>query len=419
MRNPPRPQHTHRRRRSLPGLDVVRRVESAARGGGETSKHRMQRRLGSGHKHAIFAPAAVMALSLALVAGVSWGAPPQDSSNSSRPRATATVTKTVTATATVTMAGPTMWATATATVPGPTSTVTVPGPTKTVTAAGPTSTVTVPGPTTTVTVTGAPTSAPPTTGAPTSSPPTTGAPTSTATATATATATPPGGVSCTSPVWTGTQNGDMWSSGKYIVHNNMWNAASYGVQQTTKVCNYNNWYSVATANNNSGDGAVKTYPNVHVDYHNWSTGVEPQISSFSTITSRFAHKSPGAVGIYNFAYDLWLNGVADTNSTELMIWTENYRQVPSGSKVGQVTISGVTWDVWSASSNHYLAFVPVNGGVVTSGTLDLKAFMTYLVSNGRLAASSTLGQICYGVEIVSTDAKPGTFGFTDFAVTTA
>src|SRR5262245_32054777 len=174
MRNPPRPQHTHRRRRSLPGSHVVRRVESVVRGGGETSKHRMHRRLQSRHKHAIAAPAVVMAVSLALVAGVSWGAPPQDSANNSRPRPTATVTKTVTATATVTMAGPTMWATATATVPGPTTTVTAPGPTKTVTAPGPTSTVTAPGPTSTVTVPG-PTSTVTVTGAPTSAPPTTGA----------------------------------------------------------------------------------------------------------------------------------------------------------------------------------------------------------------------------------------------------
>jgi len=211
----------------------------------------------------------------------------------------------------------------------------------------------------------------------------------------------------------------MWFGSGYIVHNNMWNAGGYHVSQTTKVCSFANWYTVATADNANGDGAVKTYPNVHVDFHNWSTGFEPRVSTFTTITSRFAHQSPGAVGIYNFAFDLWLNGVASAGSTEVMIWTDNYRQVPAGTKVAQTTISGVTWDVWAASSNHYLAFVPASSGVVRSGTFDLKAFLTYLMSSGRLSTTSTLGQVDYGVEVVSTDGRPTTFAFTDFALSTS
>jgi hypothetical protein len=163
---------------------------------------------------------------------------------------------------------------------------------------------------------------------------------------------------------------------------------------------------------------VKTYPNTHKDFHNWGTGYEPPLSSFSTITSRFAQTSPNA-GIYDVAYDIWLNGVASSGSTEVMIWTDNRGQRPLGSKVGQVTLSGHTWDVWSANSNHYLAFVPVNNAVVNSATLDLKGFFGYLTGGGYLSATSTLGQICYGVEVVSTDGAPARWDFTDFDVTTS
>jgi hypothetical protein len=180
-------------------------------------------------------------------------------------------------------------------------------------------------------------------------------------------------------------------------------------------CSYHSWYVTATADNSTGDGAVKAYPNVHRDFHDWGTGYEPAISSFSTITSRFAHTSPG-VGIYDVAYDIWVNGVADRGSTEVMIWTDNHNQRPSGSKVGQVSLSGHTWDVWSASSNHYLAFVPTGGATVTSGTVDLKGFFDYLMTNGRLPSTSTLGQVDYGVEVVSTDGKPARWDFTDFDV---
>jgi hypothetical protein len=198
----------------------------------------------------------------------------------------------------------------------------------------------------------------------------------------------------------------------------MWNVSGYKVSETLSACSYHSWYVSATADNSSGDGAVKTYPNVHMDFHNWSTGAEPKISSYNTITSRFAHSSPGA-GIYDVAYDIWLNGVASSGSTEVMIWTDNSNQVPAGSKVAQVTLSGHTWDVWSANSNHYLAFVPVNGEKITSGTFDLKGFFSYLMGAGRLSSTSTLGQVCYGVEVVSTNGSPERWDFTDFDVSTS
>jgi len=36
-----------------------------------------------------------------------------------------------------------------------------------------------------------------------------------------------------------------------------------------------------------------------------------------------------------------------------------------------------------------------------------------------VAKNSTLGQIGFGVEIVSTDGKPATFQFTDFSITSS
>ena len=83
---------------------------------------------------------------------------------------------------------------------------------------------------------------------------------------------------CTNPKYVTSDTDGMWFDGKYIVHNNMWNASSYDVSQTLAACSYRNWRVTATADNASGDGAVKTYPNVHVDFHNWSTGYVPPAS---------------------------------------------------------------------------------------------------------------------------------------------
>ena len=215
------------------------------------------------------------------------------------------------------------------------------------------------------------------------------------------------GTACTSPYFTtSTSNGGV-TDGGYYVHNNLWNAGSYpGTKGTTSVCSYHSWNHVATATN-TGDGAVKTYPNVHKDYSG------RRISSFTTLTSRFSAIAP-PVGIYNVGYDLWINGVPND---EVMIWTENRGQYPAGSRFATaVSISGYTWDVYATSGNGYIAFVPSNGARYTSGRIDIKAMLGYLVSTGRRSSSDTVDQICYGVEIVSTGGSPATWYFTDFSI---
>ncbi|HMD68959.1 MAG TPA: hypothetical protein VKF42_08785 [Chitinivibrionales bacterium] len=214
---------------------------------------------------------------------------------------------------------------------------------------------------------------------------------------------------CTNPVFvTGDPNGG-WSDSGYYVHNNMWNSASYQCAETLYACSYHNWYVVANMNNNIGDGAVKAYPNVHMDFDS------VPISSFKAITSTFSETSPH-VGIYDVAYSIWTNGVAAAGSTELMIWTENYNQVPSGSLAATVTLSGVTYNVWKTSTNGYIAFVPT--AVFTTGTVDILEIFNWTISKGWLPANSTLGQIGFGVEIVSTNSTNAVFKFTDFSITT-
>ncbi|MGN6752371.1 MAG: GH12 family glycosyl hydrolase domain-containing protein [Intrasporangium sp.] len=274
--------------------------------------------------------------------------------------------------------------------PAPTTTTTAPAPapTTTTTAPAPTTTTTAPAPTTTTTTT-----------AP--------APTTTTTAPVPTTSSVPGQV-CTNPYYkTSDANGGV-SDGGYYVHNNLWNAAKYpGTTGSTEVCSYHSWNHTAYASNASGTGEVKTYPNVHKDYSGRT------INSFTQLTSTFAQVSPNS-GIYNVAYDMWLNGVPND---EVMVWTENHKQYPAGSKFTTVTISGVSWDVYATSGNGYIAFVPSGGKVLTSGTVDLKAMLQWLVAQGRLPATSTVDQVGYGVEVVDTGGSKATWNFTDFSIT--
>ena len=198
----------------------------------------------------------------------------------------------------------------------------------------------------------------------------------------------------------------MWNQSPYFVYNDMWGISGYSVSQTLSACSYSNWYVTATMNNDNGDGHVKTYPNSHRD---WDS--EPAISSLQSVTSTFAETSPGT-GIYEDAYDIWLNGIADSGSTEVMIWTENHGQVPSGNQVATVTLDGRSWAVWKDGS--YIAFVA--GSNFTSGTMNLLTFFQWIMGQGWIPGNSTLGQVDYGVELVSTNGVPATFSFSNFSV---
>jgi hypothetical protein len=208
----------------------------------------------------------------------------------------------------------------------------------------------------------------------------------------------------------------MWNNRGYWVHNNMWNVGSYDVSQTLYACSFHNWKVIATADNSAGDGAVKTYPNVHKDFHNWSTGHEPRLSKFSRIRSSWAARTPH-VGIYNAAYDIWLNGIPGEH--EVMIWTENFHQVPSGSGASHIAthkFSGHRWKIWATNNNSYIAFVPTHR--LTHGTVGIKRMLKWLVKRGRLPRDVTLGAIDFGFEIVSTKGKPAKFKVDNFSLRT-
>jgi hypothetical protein len=99
----------------------------------------------------------------------------------------------------------------------------------------------------------------------------------------------------------------------------------------------------------------------------------------------------------------------------VMIWTENYNQVPAGNQVETVTLGGRTFDVWRASwSWDYVAFV--SDAPRTSGSIDLLEIFNWMISNDWIPSDSTVRQIDYGIEIVSTNGNDEIFTVTDFSI---
>ena len=218
---------------------------------------------------------------------------------------------------------------------------------------------------------------------------------------------PAGAAGCPDPQYTTSDPNGMWNQSPYFVANDAWNISGYNVSQTLHACSSSDWYVDATMDNSKGDGAVKTFPNSHRDFDN-----NPLISSLSSITSTFAESGPGT-GIYEDAYDIWLNA-GTAAKTEVMIWTDNHGQSPGGDKQTAVTLDGRSYTVWKSSTNSYIAFVANSN--FSSGTVNLLDFFKWLMSQGWLASSATLGQVDYGAELVSTNGTPATFDFSNFSV---
>jgi hypothetical protein len=206
----------------------------------------------------------------------------------------------------------------------------------------------------------------------------------------------------------GNPNGQYNFSGGWDIYDNMWNCTPHcsgtnceilGTEQVA-ACSTSSWYAIS--NQWSQGGAVMTYPAVQ---YNFNGGNGVPISNYSTMASTFVEAAPH-VGIYEITYDIWLNGIANPPaSTEVMIWVDNFGQTPAGSIMASATLGGITYDVWvSGPGQSYIAFVPRQP--VTSATLDLLGFFHWIMNKGWLATTSTIHQIGFGPEIVSTQTPP-------------
>jgi Glycosyl hydrolase family 12 len=223
---------------------------------------------------------------------------------------------------------------------------------------------------------------------------------------------PPPSRSCPDPVFVTSDTNGGWSTAGYYVHNNMWNWQEGG-PETLYACAHNNWYVESTQPNTT---SVKTYPNVHLDINNMRGA---PLSNYRTITTTFAGTGP-RVGIYNVAYDVWLNGVGwGGGTTEFMVWTENFNQRPLGSVKATATFGGMAYDVWHFSNGDANVISLVAKSTMLSGSLDLKAMFDWAIARNLMPPNPTVNQIGYGVEICSTNNTKQRFTFTDFSITIA
>ncbi|WP_328835351.1 GH12 family glycosyl hydrolase domain-containing protein [Streptomyces europaeiscabiei] len=179
--------------------------------------------------------------------------------------------------------------------------------------------------------------------------------------------------------------GSTTIQGRYVVQNNRW-----GTSATQCIAVTDSGFRITQADGSvPTNGAPKSYPSVYngCHYTNCSPGTKLP-AQLSTISSAPTSISYGYVNdaAYNASYDIWLDPTPRTdgvNRTEIMIWFNKVGSIqPIGSPVGNATVAGREWQVWTGSngSNDVLSFVAPSA--ITSWTFDVMDFARQAVSRG-------------------------------------
>ncbi|MDG4792895.1 cellulose binding domain-containing protein [Micromonospora sp. WMMD1082] len=197
------------------------------------------------------------------------------------------------------------------------------------------------------------------------------------------------------------QYGTTVIQNRYVVQNNRWGTTA---QQCINVTDTG--FQITTQNGSSPtNGAPTAYPSIYLGCHytNCSPGTNLpiQVSQISSATSSINYRYVSS-GTYNAAYDIWLDPSPrrdGVNQMEIMIWFNRQGPIqPIGSSVGNATIDGRTWDVWTGSngSNNVVSYLAPS--TITSANLNLLAFINDVRSRGGITNSWYLTSIQAGFE---------------------
>ena len=187
--------------------------------------------------------------------------------------------------------------------------------------------------------------------------------------------------------------------GRYTVQNNRW-----GTDARQCVAPSGDGFEVVAAEGQMGPGAPKSYPSIVAGCH-WgrcTNGSGLPLATSRLGGARTAVSIEAAPGVWNAAYDLWLNTTpsaqGQNDDTEIMIWIDHqgFAQ-PIGAVVGQVDIAGTSWTIWQGQSGwDVITFVRDVGAA--SVDLPLAPFVAEAIERGATEEGSYLTSVQFGFE---------------------
>jgi hypothetical protein len=196
------------------------------------------------------------------------------------------------------------------------------------------------------------------------------------------------------------------------VGNNVWNPIK-GQQQKLFANSPGDWHVLA--NMLAGNTAVVSYPSN--SQSSSGNGTSPAISSYSMLTSSFSEQMNATSKTdAEAAYDIWTDA-----GKEIMIQHDFSPLRPRcGTILATVgftepgTSTVQNWDFCEYGSERIWQLHRSNE---QSGSVDIRAMLTWLMNNGHLPRGSRLSQVGYGFEICSTGRQGETFQVSRYSLT--
>ena len=201
--------------------------------------------------------------------------------------------------------------------------------------------------------------------------------------------------------------------GRYTVENDEWDSSSPECVTTDHRAEFQ---VASSAISNPADGAPGGYPSIFAGCH-WGDCTQGGLAAqplllarlrAGMVTSSWYTTGPGGSGgIYDAAYDIWINRQPTTtgapDGSEIMVWISHHGPVrPAGSLVAAgVRIGGHRFDVWYSPGSGRPGIVSYEmAGPHTSVTgLDIAAIISNAERRGYASPSWHLISVEAGFEI--------------------
>lgn len=206
------------------------------------------------------------------------------------------------------------------------------------------------------------------------------------------------------------------ASGAPYVDQNVWGPIR-GQTQTLSANSTGDWQVVSQVP--AGNTAVTAFPNTGAPFG------EAPLSSFSTIVASFSETMPHTAGTSAWAtYDLWLNNW----SYEVMIQHDFVGNGPCefvevANFGGSKRVPPRLWGLCVYGSVLIWKLAAPGSAVGTSktinessGSVDIKSMIAWLVTHGYMTADPTITNLSYGWEICSTSGVKQTFRLSDYSL---
>ncbi|MFV2020427.1 GH12 family glycosyl hydrolase domain-containing protein [Micromonospora sp. LOL_023] len=197
------------------------------------------------------------------------------------------------------------------------------------------------------------------------------------------------------------QYGTTTIQGRYVVQNNRWGTTA---QQCINVTSTG--FAVTSQQGSSPtNGAPVSYPSVYLGCHytNCSPGTNlpMQVSRIGSAPTSINYTYVSS-GTYNASFDIWLDPTPRTNGVsqmEIMIWFHRQGSIqPIGSPVGNATVAGRNWQVWTGSNgaNNVVSYLAPSS--ITSWNFNVMDFVADVRNRGQISNSWYLTSVQAGFE---------------------